>query len=949
MSSFQNRYKRSLISCLLAFVAAPFLQGAATTTNPGLKYYYPAPEVPVVDVEADVIVYGGTSGGVVAAVQAARMGKNVALIVFGRHVGGMTSGGLTATDGVNSSVQGGITREYFDATGNAGFRPSEAEQEFENLLADPVPGATWDTPVPTYYEQRIDTVEMDGTRILALHMENGSVFRGRMFIDCSYEGDLLARAGVSYTYGRESQATYGESRAGTRGTVSLPGVDAYVEEGSASSGLIYNLIDEPAGTVGAADDHVQAYNFRMYTSQNSNPASIQPLFEPEAYNADDLEILYRYHRSGGTTSMSVGNDINNHEMFNRGCSTDHIGGNRWPDGNGGWIPWADADYSTRELIYQSHVAWQLGMLWYIKTDSRYRALATDLTLSATIRSNIQSLLNKVDQLGFPLGENPETGGWPHELYVREARRMVSDFVVTQAYYDRDLVAEDSVGLANYSADSHHVRRIPGSGGSVLVEGDTGGSSATPWGIPYRALVPKSTECSNLLVTWAISASHVAFCSMRMEPCHMVLSQSAATAAVLCLDRGEAVQDLPYSVLRRHLLADGQILGQEPILDSSTVVDDSGGTGFSTSGTWLSSSASSGYYGSGYLHDDNVGGGNSASFIPNLDSADDYGIYLRWTSHTNRADNVPVDVLHDGGTTSFVINQKTNGGTWVLLGTFHLTPGAEGGVVLTNEGANGYVIADAVQFVPLNAPPPPGSGLQIIAKDNAADEDSDSPGLFQIVNDEGPMATDLTVYYSIGGSAVADSHYVALPASVIIPGGQLAVDLEVSPVPDSISQGTREVTVTLQPDADYTIGFLGSATVSIRDKPYDAWRYRRFATLGLENSPESDLGANPDHDDKINRLEFLLGSNPMSGVNDGGPEFTHNPGDNSLQFVYRHSGEARGITPSVQVSESLDSGSWSAVAEPPTTVQWDPDTGDRIQESFISLEGFERLFIRLEIP
>jgi len=548
---------------LAVCLAAVLCHGAAPHPNPGLRYYYPAPEVPVVEVDADVVVYGGTSGGVVAAVQARRMGKSVALVVFGRHVGGMTSGGLTSTDGVNPAVQGGITREYFAASGRSGFKPSKAEAEFEKLLAHPLPGGEGEDAVPTYYEQRIASVEKEGARIVALRMENGSVFRGRMFIDCSYEGDLMARAGVSHTFGREATDAYGESMAGVKRPGGIPGVQAHVEPGHPASGLIYNLIDEAPGALGSGDRHVQAYYFRMFTVQTADPAQRQDLFAPVAYDPAMFEILYRYHRAGGNTAMQVGNDINNHEMFHRGVSTDHIGGNRWPDGQGGWIPWANADYATREKIYQSHVAWQLGMLWYLRTDARYRALATDTSLPEATRAKIQALLDKVDQLGFPLGEYPETGGWPHELYVREARRMVSDFVATQSHYERKVVVEDSVGLANYRADSHHVRRIPAPNGGTLVEGDTGGSAAPPWRIAYRALTPKKAECENLLVTWAISASHVAFCSMRMEPCHMVLSQSAATAAALCIDRNESVQDLPYPVLETRLRADGQILGDAP--------------------------------------------------------------------------------------------------------------------------------------------------------------------------------------------------------------------------------------------------------------------------------------------------------------------------------------------------------------------------------------------------
>lgn len=945
--------------CLLTSIFLPAsipasLFAAASTSNPGLKYYYPAPQAPVVDVAADMIVYGGTSGGVVAAVQAARMGKSVALVVFGRHVGGMTSGGLTQTDGVNAAVQGGITREFFNQTGNSGFKPSKAEQEFEKLLADPVPASSWDSPVPTYYEQRLDAVEMAGARIAAIRMENGSVFRGKMFIDCTYEGDLMARAGVSYTYGREARTTYNESLAGRQAADSLPNVNAYNVSGSAPSGLIYNLIDEPAGTAGSADTHIQAYNFRMYTVQNSNPANRQSLYQPSAYNPGDFEILYRFHRNNlnnsvGTaaTNMTVGNDINNHEMFDRGCSTDHIGGNRWPDGAGGWIPWCEANYATREIIYQSHVAWQLGMLWYIKTDSRYRALATDPSVASAIRTNIQALLNKVDQLGLPLGEYTETGGWPHELYVREARRMVSDLVVTQAHYGRSIVEPDSVGLANYSADEHHVRRIPSPTGGVLVEGDTGGSTATPWRIPYRALVPKKSECENLLVTWAISASHVAFCSTRMEPCLMVLSQSAATAAALAIDRDEAVQDVPYDLLSLHLIADGQILGDAPATETGIIVDNGSASGFSTTGTWTASSSSTGYYGSNYLHDEYSSGGKTATFNPTLPESGNYEVQVRWTSNANRASQVPVDIVHTGSTTTISLNQQTGGGAWNPVGTYPFAAGTAGRVVIRNTGADGYVIADAVRFVLIGSPTAPNTKVSVVAADPVADEETATPARLQFVRETEDITSSLTVAIQTTGSAVAGTDYVALPASIIIPADARSVSTSISPIPDSIPEGTRTVTVTLQPSAAYRIGPESSKTVSILDKRYDGWRYRNFAASGLQASPGSDPGADPEGDGLENRLEFYLGTDPLSDSADGTPRLTIASGQAFYEYWQR--GEAAQLNAVARFSNTLAPAAWQNFPTPAKTVLYDPATGDRLLRNTLPTDGVNGIFFRLEIP
>lgn len=934
----------ALASVAFALLPLNQAQASASTPNPGLRYYYPAPEAPSVDVAADVVIYGGTSGGVVAAAQAKRMGKSVVLIAFGRHLGGMTSGGLTETDGVNAHVQGGITREYFNIVGNSRFKPSVAEQAFEALIADPVPNASWDQPVPTYYEQRLDFVEKDGARIVALHMENGSIFRGKMFIDCTYEGDLLAQAGVSYTYGREAASQYGESKAGKRHPDSLNGVNPYLVEGDASSGFIYNVTDEAAGTYGEGDAHLQAYNFRMYTVQSSDPSAMQPLFSPANYDPTQFEMLYRYHKSGGKTSMTVGNDINNHEMFDRGCSTDHIGGNRWPDGNGGWIAWPEADYATRERIYQSHVSWQLGMLWYLKNDTRYRALASDPSLSSTIQTNIQALLNKVDQLGLPLGEYPETGGWPHELYVREARRMLSDLVITQAHFDREIIVEDSVGLANYTADSHHVRRILGPNDSIKVEGDTGGSSSSTWRIPYRALIPKKSECENLLVPWSLSASHVAFCSTRMEPCLMVLSQSAATAAALCIDRDEAVQDLPYPLLKLQLLADGQILGDAPGATSpGHIVDNEDATGFTTTGTWLTSNATAGYYGINYRHNDNASGGHTATFTPTLPSAGDYQVYARWTAHSNRASNATYQVTHKNGTSSFVANQRIDGNLWNSLGTFSFDSGTTGYVTLSDTGTDGYVIADAIRFVEVSEDDIEQQTVSVLASDPRADESDGSPGTFKFVRDNDNINESLTVHFSVSGTALPNADYSQLPTSINIPANQRSAKLTVTPIPNDTAQGTRTIIITLTENDSYNIGTQTNATIYLHDKPYDAWRTTVFPSPNANGTGQTD---DSDADGRPNRLEFFLGTDPLAASSAPANPRAHLIEPNQLTLTFSRAGIAKEVPFEVQFSETLQPDSWAVVTSALETISYDSNNGDRILQASIDTTEQDKGFLRV---
>jgi len=540
-----------------------------TTPNPGLKYYYDfdsnnAP--PVVNQTYDIVVYGGTSAGVTAAVQAARMGKSVALVEFGREVGGMTSGGLVHTDRVDEQVQGGLAREFFDGVGrDSNFNPSQAKTQFEQMLANPGNGAP---AIPVYYEKRLDGVAKTGNRITSITTENGSTFQADMFIDATYEGDLMAAADVTYTVGREPRSKYNESRAGIASPVNL-GIDPYNTPGVPSSGLIYGVSDEPYGSRGDGDDGLQAYNFRMYLTKN-NP---QPIQQPAGYDKTEYEILKRRILTGNS-SVWKGNfekDTNNHEVFQTDLSTDHVGGNVIDD-NGNPVTWADASYQQREQMYQSHVRWNLGMLYWLANDPDLHALANDSSQPQDVQDLVQRIINDMDGLGFAQGEHTETGGFPRQLYVREARRMVSDEVMTQAHYLGDIVVDDPIALANYFADSHHVRRIVVDG-KVHAEGNTGGGPESIWGISYKSIVPADGEASNLVVPTTISASSVAWNSMRMEPTFMVLGQTAATAAALAIDAGVDVQDLDYDQLEQELIVGGQLIAHGTNLRTGNTYDE----------------------------------------------------------------------------------------------------------------------------------------------------------------------------------------------------------------------------------------------------------------------------------------------------------------------------------------------------------------------------------------
>ncbi|MEM8737923.1 MAG: FAD-dependent oxidoreductase [Planctomycetota bacterium] len=509
-----------------------------STPSPGLAYYYPIADPPAAEaLHADVVVYGGTAAGVAAAIQATRSGRSALLMIFGRHVGGMTSGGLGHTDIGNKAAIGGISREFYRRVGEH-YGQDEAWQ-FEPHVAEAVLcDMLEEAGVEVRFEQRLTGVEMDGSRLVALQMEYGNTARGRMFIDATYDGDLLAMAGVSYTVGREPNTQYRETLNGIH--FGHPAhnfknwIDPYVEPGRPDSGLLPGVQDLPLGHNGQGDRCLQAFNFRVCLTHE--PDNQRPFPEPANYDPLRYELLIRYIHSGVWDALRLSNlmprgktDTNNFGGF----SSDHIGGN---------YDWPEADYARREAIFQDHVSYNQGLYHFLVTDSRVP----------------ESIRQEVEAWGLPLDEFVETGNWPHELYVREARRMVSDLVMTEHHCRRTVDVDDPIGLAAYTMDSHNCRRLVVDG-RAYNEGNVEVPPSGPYPIGYRALVPKAGECENLLVPWCLSSTHIAFGSIRMEPVGMVLGQSAATAAALAIEQDTAVQEVDYPTLRRHLQRDGQVL------------------------------------------------------------------------------------------------------------------------------------------------------------------------------------------------------------------------------------------------------------------------------------------------------------------------------------------------------------------------------------------------------
>ncbi len=651
--------------------------GGATLVVTGV----PAAAYAAAVVTADVVVYGATAAGIAAAVQTRRMGRTAVILEPGTHLGGLSTGGLGMTDSGTKESIGGIAGEFYrrvhakyagtpvtpTSPARFTFEPHIARAVFDDMISA--------AGVPIYYSTRLTAVTRAGSRITEIAADNGQVFRAPMFIDCSYEGDLMDRAGVTWTAGREANSTYGETINGVqlrdKHQFTLP-VSPYRTPGDPNSGLLPGIAASVAAN-GTADSRIQAYNFRMCLTQ---AAGRIPFPQPAGYQAADYELLLRYVQAGYTgpffTTHMVGGgktDSNNNGAF----STDHIGAN---------YAYPTASYSARESIFAEHRRYQQGLMWFLANDSR---------LPAAIRSATAAW-------GLAPDEFTATGGWPPQLYVREARRMVSAYVMTEHDCRRTVKAADPVGMASYTMDSHNCQRVVVNG-LVRNEGDVQVGVPGPYPISYRSIVPNAAQCTNLLVPVCLSASHIAYGSIRMEPVFMILAQSAATAAVLATEAAVSVQALSYAALATRLRADGQILQWPLPVPGEIILDSAATSGVTRAGTWLRSTSVAGFYGPDYEHDNNTGKGvNRLRFTPTLPAAGSYTVHLRWTAHANRAANVPVDIVHTGGITTRTVDQRSSGGQWVSLGSFTFSAGTAGSVLLRTENTDGYVIADAVRFV-----------------------------------------------------------------------------------------------------------------------------------------------------------------------------------------------------------------------------------------------------------
>ena len=794
------------------------------------------------EISVDICVYGGTSGGVIAAVKAARLGKRVVLICDKNHIGGMTSSGLGWTDigHVGTGYIQGMANEFYSRVNakygmnvNYTFEPHVAEAAFNDLIHE--------AGVMLYTNQYLVSVTKQGTQIRALATSAGNIFEAKEYIDTSYTGDLMAAAGVSYTIGRESTNQYGETLAGVRPPDTSFGanVNPYVISNVPASGLIPLVQSNTLASLGSADSLVQTYNFRMcFTQVSSNQL---PLTAPTNFSPAEYQLLARYLQANPSTSLSdlmtLGTPLPNNKMDinnNGPISTDFVGDSS---------AYTEAGPAQRSQIWAEHKNYEQGFFYF---------LAHDPGVPSSLRTSMLSW-------GLSKDEFTDNGGWPWELYARESRRMVSDYVLTQSNVFNLLPVPDSIGMAGYFTDSHYCQRIL-TNGIIVNEGTARGDITTPYPIAYRALVPKTNECQNLIVPWSISASHIAFCSTRMEPTFMIMSQAAATAACQAIDDGVALQSVNVIKLQSQLIVDAQNLGNVTVSNGSSaiIMDNSDSTGVTIVGNWTNSSASSGYYGSDYLHDGNSNkGSDSVTFRPNLPQAGLYQVYARWTSNANRATNAPIDVGYANGTNTFLVNQTQQGGQWVLLMVTNFNAGTNGFVRVRNGGTTGYVIVDAVEFV-YNLP-----FVNLWAADGQASRYGLQPGMITL-SCAGNTNSAISINLNISGDAVNGIDYAAVPYTINLPTGVNTTNINIVPMANSIPQGNKTARFTLAPGAGYLGGTLANANVFIGDIPINVWKLQYFGSNSTNNSIAGDA-ATPSGDGVPNIIKYALGLNPLAVV------------------------------------------------------------------------------------
>lgn len=670
----------------------------------------------------DVAIYGATPAGIMAARAAAEEGTSVLLIEPGKHVGGMAASGLGDTDVGNPNTIGGMSAEFYrriaakyasDGTAKSGFRfePHVAEQLFQEMLAE--------QKVPVLFEKSLQSVTKEGPSIRSIQLSDGSTVEAKTFVDASYEGDLMAKAGIDYRTGRESQAEFGETLAGVQpigkldekgapphgihqgpghSSLKIPTMEfyrnrrgylnthqfAYPVSGLDAKGNLLPLVTgREAGSPYSGDEKFMAYNYRLCFTDR--PENRIPIEKPANYDPNEYELFARY--IAGWPDIRLGQLFHIARMPN-GKSDFNSSGPLSTDFVGEAWDYPEATPEQRLKIANRHRDLLQGLFYFLAHDERVPT----------------SLQREMQQWGLCKDEFADNDYWPWQLYVRVCRRMRGEFVLTQRDVLVDTHKPESMGMGSFVIDSHNVQRVLRADGSVINEGGIE-VPTRPYGIPYGSLVPKKSECDNLLVPVCCSASYIAYCTLRMEPVYMALGQSSGVAAAMAAREGKPVQEIDRAELRGKLLRAHQVLDlpSNRVLKADelkgTVIDNTNAT---FTGKWGSSRGYGTYVGDDYRVDlEDQKGPKTARYEAQL-PAGRYEVRMTVAAYTNRARNVPVTITDAQGDHAVVVNQRQagpNNDPFVSLGTYTFKEGQPAVVTISNKGIHGHVVADAVQFLP----------------------------------------------------------------------------------------------------------------------------------------------------------------------------------------------------------------------------------------------------------
>jgi len=641
----------------------------------------------------DIVVYGGTSAGVIAAYSAKKMGKSVLLIEPTLFLGGMSSSGLGETDIGNKYAVTNLSRDFYRRLGKHygtfeawQFEPSAAEKVFNDYIKK--------ADIEVLYQHRIISAQKIGTMLQNITLENSRYvnapkikIEGKMFIDCSYEGDLMAKAGISYTVGREANSQYGETLNGVQihGGNQLPDkISPYIIEGDSTSGILWGINPEPIQPFGTSDKKIQAYNYRLCLT--NNPDNKIPFSRPIGYDSTKYELLYRTIKQRADMGwkqplhafflrmMPIPNqktDTNNKGGF----STDFIGFN--------WN-YPEADYIQREYITEEHRRYTKGLLYFLANDPRIP----------------QDIRNEMNQWGYPKDEFPENEGFPRQLYVREARRLVGEYVMTEHNCTGKVTVKDGIAYGAYNMDSHNCDRHI-LNGYVVNEGDVQEPVPAPYPIAYRSLTPKKEECQNVLVPVCLSATHIAYGSIRMEPVFMITAQAAAMAASMAIDEQTAVQLIDVAKLQK-------MMQENPLLDNSqpdVIIDNEHTNKISFKGNWK---VNTDRYTESNLTSCMMIEANSLkstfTFQVKLPTSGKYAVYYYCPSggtgknQVALSDKLPVEIIHQNGKNTVLVDLPRYKKNWATLGSYEFQKNKKYTVTVIADKLEKPAMVDAILLI-----------------------------------------------------------------------------------------------------------------------------------------------------------------------------------------------------------------------------------------------------------